>query len=111
MTLYKEIHNPRNDTCEHNDNPDSACTCKAIRTRKPYRVCRVTDRSASHGIKPQLILEVHPEGLLVIRESGRRMRVETTLAIVYERALMQIALVARREKKKLRRENRIKRKI
>lgn len=103
-TNYKDHHDPHND-CPHNHDAEQPCTCKRVLNRKPYRVCKVRDASAPHGIRPQLILSVYPNGMLEIREHGRRMKVQTTLADVYARALMHQAraeMNAKRKAKKLR---------
>ncbi len=68
------------------------CMCDFIkpkkRQRKPYRKVVVKDKNVQRGIREDLILEVHPNGRLVIREKGRKLRVETTLGVVYERLLV-----------------------
>lgn len=105
-TNYKDHHDPRNEDCPHNTSADLPCECKAKRNRKPYRVVKVTDRSVGHGIRPQFITEIHPDGRLVIREQGRRHRVETTLGTVYENCLMRDALCAIAVKKQAKKDRR-----
>jgi len=84
MIYPPDYHKPRNEACHHNENPDQPCTCQGpkTRSRKPFRVCRVRDNSAKL-IKPDIVLEVHPNGVLVFREKGRRTSYETTAASVF----------------------------
>ena len=57
-------------------------TEKKKRTPKP-RIVRVYDANAHHGIKPKLAMEIHPNGLVYVWESGRRLRRETTVGAIY----------------------------
>lgn len=104
----KDWHSPRNNECAHNDDAEKDCTCKRIVKRKPFRQVRVEDPTASHGVRKHIIAEIHPNGRLVLRESGRRLRVETTLAVVYENGLARIgraeALKLKQERAARRRE-------
>lgn len=68
----KEWHNPRNDECPHNQELASDCTCKRIVNRKPYRKVRVYDEKVPHGYRPNIVVEVWPNGLIRLREMGRR---------------------------------------
>jgi hypothetical protein len=99
VTAYNDAHDPRTH-CPHNVDPNAVCTCRRRRQRKPYRTLRVADKNVSRGIRPQLILEVHPDGRLVLREQGRRTRVETTLGTVYEQCLAREARRAVAAKRK-----------
>lgn len=113
-TNYREHHNPLNDGCPHNEDASNACECKRVVNRKPFKVCRVTDKSVGHGIRPAFVCEVWPDGRLVIREQGRKLRVATTLGTVYEQCLMRDARnaillkrKAKNDRKKLRRAGRV----
>lgn len=100
-TNYKDHHDPHSETCPHNADPENACECKRVVNRKPFRVCRVTDKSVGHGIRPSFVCEVWPDGRLVIREQGRKLRVVTTLGTVYEQCLMRDARNAILAKRKI----------
>lgn len=104
---YKDHHDPHNPACPHNQDAANACECKRVVNRKPYKVCKVEDRSVGHGIRPQFSIEIHPNGRLVIRELGRRLRVEDSLGAIYERGLMRDARREKANKKKARKEKRL----
>jgi hypothetical protein len=107
VATYRDWHEPQNEDCLHNHDPiTQPCTCKRKLIRKPFRVVRVRDANVGHGIRPELSIEVYPNGRLVIREAGRRMRVEATLGAVYEQCLMRDArrvVFAKRKAKQERR--------
>lgn len=71
------------------------------RNRKPYRVVRVYDKEAPHGVDPRLIFEIYPNGLVYIREHGRRVRREITAANIYVRCIMRdIAKLPRKKRRR-----------
>jgi len=73
---------------------------KKERVRKPYRVVRVHDPEAPHGVDARMILEIYPNGAVAIREHGRRMRRYITVANIYVRCIMRdIAKLPRRKRK------------
>lgn len=60
------------------------------RNRKPYRVVRVHDpEKPYHGVSADFVVEVHPNGLVVIREKGRRVRRSTTVTAIYFGCIMR----------------------
>lgn len=75
------------------------------RNRKPYRTIRVTDHSAPHGVDPRLIFEVYPNGVIYVREHGRRVRRETTAASLYVKLIMRDVFNARMEKSRRKKKN------
>lgn len=101
MILPPDHHKPRNEACPHNEDADAECNCKKLRNRKPYRVVRVNDRNVGAGVRHNIIAELHPDGRLVLREAGRRRSsaVETSLGVIYERALWVRAMNVARENK------------
>lgn len=95
--IIKDWHNPHNIDCHQNHYTNLDCTCKRPLTRKPYKVARVNDRD--HG---SVVLEIHPDGRLVLREKGRKFRLETTIGAVYDELLWKQAkgiAVAKRKAK------------
>jgi hypothetical protein len=64
-------------------------TEKRKRVYKPFRVLRVTDIHAPHGVDKRLILEVYPNGLVYLREHGRRVRREVNVAKIYVSCIMR----------------------
>ncbi len=106
----KPWHDPHDADCQQNFNVRADCSCKRIVNRKAYRVVRVNDRSVSHGIRPRFVAEIWPDGRLVIREQGRKLRVETTLGAVYEGCLMREARRAMAVKQAARKARRLERK-
>jgi hypothetical protein len=105
----RDWHNPkafipeRADFCPHNLDIARDCTCKRPVVRKPYKVARVTDSNCGIRRRAQIVAEIHPNGRLVLRELGRRHRVETTLGAVYESCVMHEARRVAAEKRKARR--------
>lgn len=96
MIYPPDWHKPSNPDCPHNADPSLACGCKRKRTRKPFRTYRVQDLTAGHGCRKYFTVQMHPKGLLVIRETGRRSAsaVTVTVAGVYEAALLRRARAA-----------------
>lgn len=69
------------------------------RVRKPYKVIRVNDPHANHCMDSRLILEIYPNGLIYLREHGRRTRREIGAARVYEYCIRRdIASMPRRRR-------------
>jgi len=68
----RNAHNPRNEDCPHNLDATEDCNCKRIVNRKPYRVIRVHDENVPRGYRNDIIVEVWPNGLIKLRERGRR---------------------------------------
>lgn len=113
--VIHDWHQPRNNACAQNHDVARDCECvkpKKIKNRKPYRVCRVHDREVPHGAKADIILEVHPNGRLILREKGRprRFSYATTIGKIYTRLLMNEALAKAAAKAKERRERKAARK-
>lgn len=102
MGKVRDWHSPRNEDCMHNASPAADCTCKRQVTRKPYRVVRVTDPHAQRAHK--IVAEIRfDNGLLTLRQKGRRHRVSINLGVLYERLVLNEAMkVARhnRERRK-----------
>lgn len=103
IILPPDHHQPRNEACGHNIDPRYVCTCKKVKNRKGYRVCRVTDAHAPAGVESNIVLEVHPGGLLVFREKGRRRRYQTTAGSVFAGLVWKEAKAAAAAKKAKRR--------
>jgi|SRR5215471_3517153 len=108
----KNAHNPRNEDCPHNLNATLDCNCKRIVNRKPYRVIRVHDSNVPRGYRHDIIVEVWPNGLIKLRERGRREKSAHGIMAgdLYSMLLRRAALAhvaakrkARAEKRKLRR--------
>lgn len=94
---YREWHQPRNEACPHNEDPEKACNCerpKKVRKRKPYRRVRVNDRSAEHGFRSRIELRIYPDGVLHLREVGRRRLYKTTVFSIYKTRVMAEAFAA-----------------
>ena len=101
--IIHDWHRPRNEACSQNKNPAKDCDCaKPKRNFKPYRVVRVHDTEVNHGVKPDIIIEVHPNGRLIFREKGRPRRFSygTTAADIYGRLVRNEALRKMAAKKK-----------
>src|ERR1700747_498799 len=114
MTIghIKSWHRPSNDECAHNADIGADCNCKLVITgngkkkHKPRIVFRVFDKTVSGRIKPQLVVEIHDDGEMTIRESKRRVYYKTTVGSVYSRLLWNHAMQHAQMKAKARRERR-----
>jgi hypothetical protein len=53
--------------------------------KRPVR--RTVTVRVPHGINPRLVITLYPEGLIGIRESGRRLEVKLAAAVLYARGL------------------------
>jgi hypothetical protein len=108
----KDWHSPFNESCDHNINPTLACTCKRVRIRKNYRVVKVHDTDVPHNCKPDIIMEVYPNGRLIFREAGRRKTsgYATTAGAIYSRLLMNEAKAKVLAKAQLKRQRKLERK-
>lgn len=98
----KECHNPRNDLCPHNADSKFDCSCKSgkVVIRKEYREIRVNDASVKmHRISGNIVCRLYPNGLLVMREKGKRKTYETTIGAVYTGRVWSEAMQKAREKK------------
>jgi hypothetical protein len=101
----KDWHNPRNEQCTHNRIIFAPCTCKRPVHRKPYRVVRVKLRPQfiEGRMRARVELEIHPDGLLRLREIGRRRRYETNVGRIYWgcvwREAMAVAQAAKAKRK------------
>lgn len=82
------------------------CTCKRVVKRAPYRRVRVTDETVDHGIRPRLEVRLWPNGVLQLREVGRRTLYSTTTAQVYKQLVVSAILSAKRAKRAERRASR-----
>lgn len=103
----KGCHDPRNESCPQNADVKFDCACKSARivNRKPFKQVRVTDSQVGRGIRPEIVAELWPDGRLVLREAGRRLRVETTLGVIYEQCVARDArraAMAKRNKRRTR---------
>ena len=107
----KDWHNPRSEDCDHNRDAINDCNCKRIVNRKPYRRIRVYDINVPHGYRHDIIVEVWPNGLIKLRERGRREKSAHGIMAgdLYSMLLRRAALAyvaakrkARAEKRKLR---------
>lgn len=103
----REWHSPTNEACEHNRHVEWDCTCRRKVTRKAYRTVRVND---PHADRAHLIVaELHMgNGMLVLRQKGRRKRVSVSLGVLYERLVFNEAMRAVREAKAKRKARRAK---
>ena len=108
MTMQTEIHakisdwhSPRNEKCAQNYDADLDCTCKRVRHRKNYRVVRVKDDSVPHGVRQRIILEIHPDGTIILREQGRRKTnsYSTTTGKIFGGLLWRQAMIAAKAKR------------
>jgi hypothetical protein len=98
----KECHRPGNDLCPHNADPKFDCTCKSgkVVVRKPYREIRVQDATVKmHRISGNIVCRIFDNGLLVMREKGKRRTYETTIGAVYTGRVWSEAMAKAREKK------------
>lgn len=98
----KACHLPRNERCPHNSDPRFDCACKSSvpKVRKPFRVVRVDDPTVeTHGLTGHLVIEIHRNGLLAIRQKGRRRVYTTTIGRVFEGVVWRQAMVDARAKK------------
>ncbi len=96
-------HQPRNESCAHNENPTQPCGCEApkkVRNRKPYRRVWVTCRDIAHGFKPRIEVRIYPDGTLEMREQARRKLYSTTVGTVYTNRVLAAAFSAKRAKKR-----------
>jgi len=108
----KDWHYPNNAECRHNADVYEDCTCKRIVNRKPYRRIRVHDEKVPHGYRHDIIVEVWPNGLIKLRERGRREKsahgvmagdLYSTLVRRHALAIVAAKRKARAEKRKARR--------
>ena len=93
-------HRPHNSLCPHNADPAIACTCARECRRKPFRVVRVEDHSAPVGTRrhhPKLVLSIWPNGVIKIREHGRRREYALTASSLFVRARWAEAMQIFRE--------------
>jgi hypothetical protein len=96
----KDWHQPMNDDCDHNIDPQSDCTCKQPRKYKPYRVVRMRDNAAPHGIDVRIILHAWPNGVIELREHGRRKILSIAAGELYKRLAWGEAMAAKAAKRK-----------
>ncbi len=61
-------------------------------------------QTAAHGVRPELVISLHPGGIIAIREAGRRATSEVCVfaASIYVDALRAEAAAKRAEKRKAR---------
>lgn len=93
----REWHLPSNEDCPHNTSPASDCQCKRKVNRKAFTVRRVHDPEAQRV--HDVTVEVHPNGLLVLRRPRHKARYSITLGALYERLELNEAMKAAREAK------------
>lgn len=102
--IIHDWHDPRNELCGQNQHLDANCTCKRKVNRKPYRVVRVSDPTAANYQRDgRIVVEVHPNGLLVFRERNRRKTYSTTVGKIYSNLLWHEAMTLAKAKKAARR--------
>lgn len=100
VPIIHDWHDPYNDVCPQNIDAGNSCTCKRKINRKSYRVMRINDPTAANYQRDgRIILEVHPNGLLVLRERGRRKRYETTVGKIYTGLVWREAMTLAKAKK------------
>lgn len=103
----KDWHQPKNDECPHNMTPAADCTCKRLVTRKPFKTVRATCPDADRASHRNIVAMIRMDnGLLTLRLKGKRKTVQTTLASLYNRLVMQDALRVIRERKAARKARR-----
>lgn len=108
LANYKDWHNPHNEDCPQNWEYSKAgsldCTCKRKVNRKPFKVIRVHDESVGgHKVPKDIVLEVHPGGLIRLRAKRGKTSFDTTAATIYARLLWAEAMKAAKAKKAARR--------
>lgn len=105
--IVKNWHDPRNEDCQHNHVVEADCTCKRQVTRKPFKTVRATCPDADRASHRNIVAMIRMDnGLLTLRLKGKRKTVETTLAALYNRLVMQEALRVVRERKAARKARR-----
>ena len=98
--IIHDWHDPRNEDCDQNRVSFADCTCKRKINRKPYRVVRVSDPTAANYQRDgRIVVEVHPNGLLVFRERGRRKAYSTTVGKIYTGLVWREAMTLAKAKK------------
>lgn len=103
----RDWHSPHNEDCAHNMTPAADCSCKRKVNRKPFRVLRVNDVSVKmHKVSGRIIAESYPNGLLILREHGKRTRYETTLGAVLTGLIWRDAMAKAKAKKAARKARR-----
>lgn len=71
------------------------------RLTKPVR--RTTSVDAPHGIASTLVIALYPGGVIGIREARRRKEIHLSAIALYERALVEEASAAARQRRQTRR--------
>lgn len=101
LQTYPDWHSPKNESCPHNADPTEKCRCKRPRKYKPYRVVRVHDDDAPRGVDNRIAVQVWPQnGVIELREYGRRKSYSITAGELYKRLVWGAALSARAAKKR-----------
>lgn len=102
----KDWHNPRDESCPHNDNVERDCVCKKPRNKKPYRRVAVTDNGVGHRVNPNLIFEIYPDGSVALREKKRKQRFFIMASRLYSQLMWEAAEKHRIAKRKARADRR-----
>lgn len=105
----KDWHNPRDESCPHNENVERDCECKRPRNKKPYRRVVVTDNGVGHRVNPTLVFEIYPDGTVAMREKKRKVRFYIKASRLYSYMMQWAAqehLAAKRKAKAERRKER-----
>jgi hypothetical protein len=104
----RDWHNPHNDKCPHNRSIECDCACKREVKRKGYTVRRVHDDNVPHGYKSDIVVEIWPNGVLKLRERGRKQSSAVSFMVgdLYVDGVRSRALTALRAKQKARAERR-----
>lgn len=66
--------------------------------RKGFKTVRVVDRNATNNVNPNLILRISRDGVIEIREKGRKTGFTTTACAVYVRCMLNEVLKRNAEK-------------
>ena len=104
MPAVHDWHRPRDPNCAQNHDPEHAdCTCPrppTQRKKKPYRTIRVDEGASTRlggpKVRPRLVLRVWPNGVIGVREHGRRAEYFTTAGSLYYRLMVAEAFRAAR---------------
>lgn len=110
--IIRDWHKPSNMACAQNHDVDANCTCKLAipkgngKKHKPRVIFRVTDNSVMRGIKSDLVVELHDDGKMIVRESKRHATYETSVGQVYNRLVKNHALQVAAERARARAANR-----
>jgi hypothetical protein len=99
-------HDLDNPECPQNgENIDQDCTCKLViqktgkKRQKPRIIFRVHDARVDHRVKPDLWVEIHDNGDMILRENQRRVVYATSVGKEYCRLQRTQAFATARARK------------